>query len=248
LKNRNPLNLLTEKIDLPSKGKLYPLDSPLSQGFVEILYPTAKEEDILTNPNYIKNDTAIDKFIESIMVTDIDINDLCLCDKDAVMVAGRILGLGSDYTIREGLSNPITFNLSELQDKEVDWSLFDNTNEFEYNIKDVVIKFKVPTGHDMIAMKKEVEGLKKIDPNATIDTRIIYKFTIVEVNGKRDLPTINDFCNRILMVDSKKLKAYVDLVTPGYTWKGTGTYIKDNKQEKVEGLTIPVTTTFFYPS
>ena len=247
MKNKNPFNLPTEKIDLPSKGKLYPAESPLSQGYVEVLYPTAKEEDILTNPNYIKNDTAIDRFIESILVTDIDINDLVLCDKDALMVAGRILGIGSDYTISEGLSNPITFNLSELEEKEVKWELFTGGNEFEYKIKDTIIKFKVPTGHDMIAMKKEVEGLKKISPEATIDTRLIYKHTITEVNGRKDLGSIREFCDRILMIDSKKLKAYIESVTPGYTWKGTGTYIKDGKQEKVEGLTIPITTTFFWP-
>ena len=32
----------TEIIDLPSKGKLYPKDSPLSNGKIEIKYMTAK--------------------------------------------------------------------------------------------------------------------------------------------------------------------------------------------------------------
>ena len=39
----------TEEVTLPSKGLLYPKDSPLSKGVVEIKYMTAKEEDILTN-------------------------------------------------------------------------------------------------------------------------------------------------------------------------------------------------------
>ena len=39
----------TEEIELPSKGKLYPKDNPLSSGKVEMKYMTAKEEDILTN-------------------------------------------------------------------------------------------------------------------------------------------------------------------------------------------------------
>ena len=44
----------TEVVDLPSKGKFYPKDSPLSSGKIEIKYMTAKEEDILTSQNLIK--------------------------------------------------------------------------------------------------------------------------------------------------------------------------------------------------
>ena len=44
----------SEVIDLPSEGKLYPKDSPLSDGKIEIKYMTAKEEDILTSQNLIK--------------------------------------------------------------------------------------------------------------------------------------------------------------------------------------------------
>ena len=44
----------TEVVDLPSKGLLYPKDSSLSSGQIEIKYMTAKEEDILTSANLIK--------------------------------------------------------------------------------------------------------------------------------------------------------------------------------------------------
>ena len=36
----------TEVIDLPSKGLLYPKDSPLASGKLQMKYMTAKEEDI----------------------------------------------------------------------------------------------------------------------------------------------------------------------------------------------------------
>ena len=44
----------TEEVTLPSKGLLYPADSPLRKGVIEMKYMTAKEEDILTNQNLIK--------------------------------------------------------------------------------------------------------------------------------------------------------------------------------------------------
>jgi hypothetical protein len=50
----------TEIIDLPSKGLVYPESSPLSSGTIELKYMSAKEEDILTNSNFIEKGIVID--------------------------------------------------------------------------------------------------------------------------------------------------------------------------------------------
>ena len=55
----------SEEVELPSKGLVYPEDNPLSSGKIEIKYMTAKEEDILTNQNYISNGTVLDKLLKS---------------------------------------------------------------------------------------------------------------------------------------------------------------------------------------
>ena len=75
----------TEVIDLPSKGLLYPKENPLSSGKVEMKYMTAREEDILTNQNYIKNGTVIDELLKSLIITKINYNDLVVGDKNAIM-------------------------------------------------------------------------------------------------------------------------------------------------------------------
>ena len=87
----------TEMVTLPSKGLLYPEGSPLKKGEVEMKYMTAREEDILTNQNLIENGTVIDKLLQSLIVTPINYNDLLLGDKNAILIAARILGYGSDY-------------------------------------------------------------------------------------------------------------------------------------------------------
>jgi len=56
--------LPTESVELPSKGLLYSKDSPLSDGTIEMKYMTAREEDILTNQNYIRNGTVIDRLLK----------------------------------------------------------------------------------------------------------------------------------------------------------------------------------------
>ena len=88
----------TEMVELPSKGLLYPEGNPLREGKVEMKYMTAKEEDILTNQSYIKQGTVLDKLIQSLIVTKIDYNDLIIGDKNAIMIAARILGYGKDYS------------------------------------------------------------------------------------------------------------------------------------------------------
>jgi hypothetical protein len=63
----------TEQVTLPSKGLLYPKESPLSKGEIEMRYMTAAHEDILTNANYIKNGTVIDKLLKALNVLPISI-------------------------------------------------------------------------------------------------------------------------------------------------------------------------------
>ena len=59
----------SEVIDLPSEGKIYPEDSPLRDGKVEIKYMTAREEDILTSQNLIKKGIVIDRLLDSLILT-----------------------------------------------------------------------------------------------------------------------------------------------------------------------------------
>ena len=87
----------TEVVDLPSKGKLYPPDSPLASGTIEMKYMTAKEEDILTNQNYIEKGIVIDKLLQALIVDKtIDYNELLVGDKNALLIAARILGYGKE--------------------------------------------------------------------------------------------------------------------------------------------------------
>ena len=76
----------TEVVDLPSKGYFYVNGHPLSSGKVEIKYMTAKEEDILSSENLIRQGVVIDKLLEALIVDkDIKVDDLLTGDKNALM-------------------------------------------------------------------------------------------------------------------------------------------------------------------
>ena len=59
----NQYGFPTEVLSLPSQGLLYPEDSPLRSGTIDVKYMTAKEEDILTSQNLIEQGSVIIKTI-----------------------------------------------------------------------------------------------------------------------------------------------------------------------------------------
>lgn len=250
--NKNPLNLPTEKIDLTTKGLIYPLDHLLSKGFVEIVYPGAKQEDILTNTNYINNGIAVDKYLESILLTEVALDDMTPADKDGLMISARILGFGKNYTTAVHVPGnktpePVTFDITTFKQKEVDWSLFKaGENEFSYTLErdSIPLKFRLLTGNDYKAMGEEETGMKKVQSDYSADTSLFLKYSLVEVNGKRDTKSIRDFVDRMLQPDTRELKKYIASVSPGYLWRANG--VRRNK-EVVEDLFVPYTADFFWP-
>ena len=125
----------TEVVDLPSNGLLYPKGSPLSSGKIEIKYMTAKEEDILTSANLIRQGVVVEKLLESLIVDkSIKVDELLIGDKNAVLIASRILAYGKEYEV-EVEGQKIEVDLTKLKDKKLDESVVTNgANEFEFEL------------------------------------------------------------------------------------------------------------------
>ena len=125
----------SEVIDLPSEGKLYPKEHPCSNGKIEIKYMTAKEEDILTSQNLIKKGVVVDRLLDSLILTEgVKIDDLLLGDKNAIMVAARILAYGPEYTCevtnpKTGEKMTQTFNLADCPFKKLPSDVKENSFE-----------------------------------------------------------------------------------------------------------------------
>jgi hypothetical protein len=240
----------TEFIDLPSKGIPYPKDSALASGQIELKYLTAKEEDILTNINYIKAGTVLDKLFKSIIVSKIEYDELLLGDKDMIMIAARILGDGKDYTFEytpEDSEGPIkiTKDLSTIESKPISDVLQAHQMEYSFILPycKLPVKFKLLTHRDEKLIDDEIRGIKKVQ-NEDHSVSIRLKHTIVEVNGNRDRGFIKDFVeNGLTVKDAKPLRAFISEITPGI--KFTFDYTKQNG-EVVGGLSMPLTADFFW--
>jgi hypothetical protein len=246
----NKLKFPTEIVELPSKGLLYPKDNPLSSGKVEMKYMTAKEEDILTNQNYISKGIVLDKLLESLIVSKIDINDILLGDKNALLIASRVLGYGKEYSFRAYSTETsqiedYTVDLTELKDKHLDPNNLkeEGVNEFEFTLphSKTSITFKILTHGDEKAIDREVEGLRKIkkDSNPEMSTRL--KYLITSVNGDREKKTIREFVDTYLLArDSRALREEVRRVSPDVDLTYTANGVE-------EGINIPINLNFFWP-
>ena len=130
------LKFPTEVIELPSKGLLYPADHPLANGTVEMKYMTAREEDILTNPNYIEKGIVVEKLLQSLLITKVDLNEFFTGDKNAIMLAARILGYGKDYTITHN-GKEVNVDLTQLTEKAIDESILNVPNGLDVDVTSI---------------------------------------------------------------------------------------------------------------
>ena len=151
----------TEVIDLPSKGLVYPEKSPLRDGKIELKYMTAKEEDILSSQNLIKKGVVLDKLFDSLIVTKgVKQADLVVGDKNAIMIAARVLAYGAEYKAQvEGPEGPeeVSFDLTKVKYKDLSKDVDYSANEFtmELPVSKLNISFKVLTGTDEANITKD---------------------------------------------------------------------------------------------
>ena len=228
----------TEIVELPSKGLVYPEDHPLKEGKVEIKYMTAKEEDILTNQNYIDKGTVLDKLLESLVVTKVELKDICTGDKNAILIACRILGYGKSYDFTYN-GEEYNVDLSSFDNKDIDEKILSQGQNIKFTLpsSENEVTFKILTEKDEENIEKEITGMSKFKAGGAVTTRL--KHTITSVNGESDHNKIKDFVeNYLLASDAKALRDYIKEVSPGVD-------MTFNDGEK--DIDLPITLTFFWP-
>ena len=210
----------TEIVQLPSKGRLYPEGHPLKSGTIEMKYMTAKEEDILTNQSFIANGVVLDKLFQALIVTPCDYNDILLGDKNAIMIAARVLGYGKDYPVTvtsptSGESIEHVVDLTKLEDKEIDWNVHSGENSFKFELpaSKRTITVSILTQRTQKKIDQELKGLAKLKKNAATTTML--KHIITSVDGETDNVKVRRFVeNDLLAIDSRAIRTFVKQITP----------------------------------
>jgi hypothetical protein len=187
----------TEIIDLVTQGKVYPESHPLRKGVIEMRYMTAYDEDILTTPSYIEKGIALDKLLESLIVTDVDLDDIAIADQNGLIIAARILSYGKMYPIsvitpaRTKIETEIDLSKLDTIPLELDP---DENGEFDYVIDETTkLKFRFPRKTD------------KLDKTSDLLNALI-----MQVNDSRSKNDIAEFIRYDFRAsDSKKFQTHI---------------------------------------
>ena len=244
----------TEIISLPSQGKCYSDDNPLSKGTLEIKYMTAREEEILASQNLVRKGVVIDKLFESIIVEkDVNIDDIVLGDKNAILLATRVLGYGPEYKIEmtDSLGEPqsVTIDLGAVQTKEVDVELLSSENRYEFTTPfgKNKLEFKILTHGDEKKIDADIKALSRLNKggvSAELTTR--YRFMILSVDGNSDTQSITSFINnKFITRDTKAFREYIAKITPDINMEFD---FEDEQTGETEVRSIPMGVGFFWPT
>lgn len=253
LRDEFGLEIPVEDVPLPSRGVVYPEGSPLHMAeTVQIRAMTAREEDILTSRSLIKNGTVITELIKSCLIDKrIDPNEFLLGDRNAVMVALRITGYGSDYAAELacpacGERSKQNFNLGDLPLKELAKEpVAPGSNVFEAEINEnMSIRYRYMTGFDEREMSKENDRKKKAGLASDNLVTQRYKYQIVAVNDITDKTKLQMFTQRMPTSVSRSLRKAMDTGEPGIEMKQ---YITCPSCMEESEVNMPLGASFFWP-
>jgi hypothetical protein len=243
----------TEVITLPSQGKCYPESNPLSKGTIEIKYMTAKEEEILASQNLIRKGVVLDKLFESIIVDKkVNIDDIILGDKNAIMLAARILGYGSKYRVQiqdeMGEAHETDVDLSKVQTKETNLDNINVENNYTFTTSTGVnLEWKLLTHGDEKAVEADIRAIARLNKDgASSELTTRYRYMITSVDGETDVNTINKFINNAFLTrDTRAFRETVREHQPDINMEFD--WINPNSGER-EVKPIPMGVGFFWPT
>jgi hypothetical protein len=249
-------NFPTEVISLPSQGKVYPEGNPLASGQIEMKYMTAREEDILTSSNLIRQGVVLDKLMQSLIVSPINYNDIIVGDKNAIMIASRILGYGKEYEANIkcpscSQTSKKTIDLTKLPEKNIsDDANIVGINLFEYTLPTTkrVVTFKLLTHGDDKAIQTELDALKKAAKKDSVDKELStrLRYSIQSVDGETDRKYISDFVdNQLLAIDAKSLRTHIKDIAPDQKFEID--FVCEHCDHVEEALSFGIDTNFFWP-
>lgn len=247
-----------DMVPLPSKGAVYPHEHPLhGLESVEIRSMTAVDEDILTSRALLKQGKAISSLLRNCITNKlIDPDQMLVGDRNALLVAIRITGYGSNYNVTvecpkcEEKSVKHEFNLLDLPIKRLGaqpLAVGQNQFAFRFPVSGKEVVFRLLTGSDerelttILEKTRKAVGVGGIEHAVT--TRLL--FQILSIGGEASRDKLSNIIRALPARDARDLRAYVDEISPGIEMTSTFTCPSCNESAEVD---VPMGTEFFWPS
>jgi hypothetical protein len=245
-----------ETVPLPSQGLIYGSDSFFHQKeMIDIKAMTAKEEDILLSQALIKRGTVIEDLIKScIMNRNANVDDLIVGDRNALSIAIRITGYGTEYKAKVTCpkcnhNNDKVFDLADLEIKRLGAEPVEpGKNLFEYRlpVSKKIVQFKLMTGFD--ERQKEINDQGYIQTLGPMSIGIVtsnLRYVIQSIDGITERGKIFKFIDVMPALDSKRLREYISSIQPGIDMNAK---LDCENCGSLTTVSLPVTSELFWPS
>lgn len=245
-----------ETVPIPSEGKVYQPGTTLhNRQILEIKAMTAQEEDILASRALIQTGTVITHLIQSCLIDKtVDVNEMLVGDRNALMISVRITGYGSDYEAESTcpecseksnqnyMLTDLGINRLEINPVQPGANLF----EFVLPVTKKVVHFRFLTGKDEEDRSLKAERMKKIMPGMQVENLVTSRLeqTIVSVDGITDRAQISQFVKKLPALDSRKLRAFIDKNEPGIDMS---VWMKCPHCSESSQVMLPIGVSFFWP-
>ena len=247
----------TEFVELPSKGRFYPPNHPLhNQETIEIKQMTAKEEDMLTSRSLLKKGIALDRMMASLITNkQIDANHLLVGDRNAILIAARCSGYGTEYATKVtcpgcATQQAYTFDLNQAEvytAEAIDPSEARLSEDRTYTTMlprtKIEVTFRLLTGVDEHNFMMQLENARKKRKSERTVTRQLQQF-IVAVNGSAEQEHINYVIENMPSSDSRHLRSVYKLATPNVDLTQ---HFECNECDHEQNMEVPLTADFFWP-
>ncbi|MBQ7421122.1 MAG: hypothetical protein IJV27_03135 [Prevotella sp.] len=219
-----------EWVELPSKGQCYPINSPLRKGKVKVKYLTAMDENILVSEKHIKEERICDVLLKN-KVIDVNANELCAGDKEAIILWLRKTGYGNLY---KKSSTDNIFDLDKVEYKDFNM-IADKDGFFNYHLANgKLLKFRyLPYKEEGELIKDTVNTLKSIEDNEDTSYIDVYREMtipllrgmIVSVNGFFD---VEKWLLELNFDTLRQIQRYITKNSPGLKLETTEGIIFDD--------------------
>jgi hypothetical protein len=248
----------TEIVELPSEGKLYDASHPLhNQKTVEIKYMTAKEEDILTSPSLIKTGQCLDRLLKSVIISAaVDPSTLYSSDRNAILIAARKTGFGSDYRTgyvcpKCGSDNEEVFDLDEAKIVRptpeslaasglecIDGVYYTTLPSLKVQVGIRPLTYESENKISKASQRKLELGLSE---SVTTDT---LREMIVSIATSEEPSLINQVIDSMPVLDSRHIRKMYSLITPRVSFEHEVECRSCGRESRLE---VPFDTDFFWP-
>ena len=220
-----------EWVELPSKGRCYPIDSPLRDGRVKVEYLTAMDENIMFSHKLRSENIVCSTLLKKKVLGDFDVLQLCSGDKEAIVLWIMKENYGNIYNIPNSQDS---VNLDNIKYKEILFECDDNGYFTYITENDDKIIYR------LLPFQDEEELIRKVTDETVNNDKIsmeeiyvnfakkILSKMIVSINNMNDEEILRSWFENISYDTLHSFQTYVTDNSPGLDLKTTNGLVFDD--------------------